>query len=436
MMIVKTLPAAITALALTLPLAASADDAALQKRIDLLQQQLDSLKAELRDVRKQSESVATQQDKTNERLADMQAAQPSQSDNSFGGYGEATYNRYRNDSSRNQADLRRFVLFFGHRFDDRLSFNSEVEWEHAIASSTDQGEAAVEQAYLDYKLTDTMNLRAGLFLMPFGFINESHEPPTYYGVERNFVETRIIPSTWREGGVSLRGTTENGWSWNTGITTGFQMAKFDNPAAPLAATHQELQFAQAHDLAAYGALNYRGVPGLTVGGALFRGNSGQGNASFKSDAAQPDFSGISAPVTLWDMHARWQPGAWDLQALYARGRVGDADRIDETLQAFNAANGTARPYLPSAFYGWLLQGAYTVWQRGDMSLTPFVRYEKFDAQARMPAGFAADPANADKVVTVGMSFKPHPQVVFKADYQKFRDNAENDRVNLGLGYMF
>jgi hypothetical protein len=71
-----------------------------------------------------------------------------------------------------------------------------------------------------------------------------------------------------------------------------------------------------------------------------------------------------------------------------------------------------------------------------MSLTPFVRYEKFDAQARMPAGFAADPANADKVVTVGMSFKPHPQVVFKADYQKFRDNAENDRVNLGLGYMF
>lgn len=435
-MIVKTLPAAITALALTLPLAASADDAALQKRIDLLQQQLDSLKAELRDVRKQSESVATQQDKTNERLADMQAAQPSQSDNSFGGYGEATYNRYRNDSSRNQADLRRFVLFFGHRFDDRLSFNSEVEWEHAIASSTDQGEAAVEQAYLDYKLTDTMNLRAGLFLMPFGFINESHEPPTYYGVERNFVETRIIPSTWREGGVSLRGTTENGWSWNTGITTGFQMAKFDNPAAPLAATHQELQFAQAHDLAAYGALNYRGVPGLTVGGALFRGNSGQGNASFKSDAAQPDFSGISAPVTLWDMHARWQPGAWDLQALYARGRVGDADRIDETLQAFNAANGTARPYLPSAFYGWLLQGAYTVWQRGDMSLTPFVRYEKFDAQARMPAGFAADPANADKVVTVGMSFKPHPQVVFKADYQKFRDNAENDRVNLGLGYMF
>lgn len=435
-MIVKTLPAAITALALTLPLAASADDAALQKRIDLLQQQLDSLKAELRDVRKQSESVATQQDKTNERLADMQAAQPSQSDNSFGGYGEATYNRYRNDSSRNQADLRRFVLFFGHRFDDRLSFNSEVEWEHAIASSTDQGEAAVEQAYLDYKLTDTMNLRAGLFLMPFGFINESHEPPTYYGVERNFVETRIIPSTWREGGVSLRGTTENGWSWNTGITTGFQMAKFDNPAAPLAATHQELQFAQAHDLAAYGALNYRGVPGLTVGGALFRGNSGQGNASFKSDAAQPDFSGISAPVTLWDMHARWQPGAWDLQALYARGRIGDADRIDETLQAFNAANGTARPYLPSAFYGWLLQGAYTVWQRGDMSLTPFVRYEKFDAQARMPAGFAADPANADKVVTVGMSFKPHPQVVFKADYQKFRDNAENDRVNLGLGYMF
>ena len=37
-----------------------------------------------------------------------------------------------------------------------------------------------------------------------GFTNERHEPPTFYGVERNFVETAIIPSTWREGGVMLR----------------------------------------------------------------------------------------------------------------------------------------------------------------------------------------------------------------------------------------
>ena len=77
----------------------------------------------------------------------------------FGGYGEIAYNDYFKDSSRNQADLRRFVLFMGHRFTDRLSFNSEVEWEHAVASASDRGETEIEQAYLDYQLTQNIKLK-------------------------------------------------------------------------------------------------------------------------------------------------------------------------------------------------------------------------------------------------------------------------------------
>ena len=94
------------------------------------------------------------------------------SDTTIGGYGEISYNGYLKDSSRNQADLKRFVLFFGHRFSDKLSFNSEVEVEHAIASAGDQGEVEIEQAYLDYAFNPALNLKAGLFLMPFGFLIE------------------------------------------------------------------------------------------------------------------------------------------------------------------------------------------------------------------------------------------------------------------------
>ena len=42
--------------------------------------------------------------------------------------------------------------------------------------------------------------------MPAGLLNENHEPTAYYGVERNFVETAIIPTTWREGGLQVVGT--------------------------------------------------------------------------------------------------------------------------------------------------------------------------------------------------------------------------------------
>src|SRR5471030_2649747 len=419
---------------------AFADDATSK---DQLRQEFEAMKAHMQKLEARLEAIDAKQEKADAaQPAAQSAAQPAakttkaSSDTTFGGYGEISYNNYRKDSSRNQADLKRFVLFFGHQFNDRLSFNSEVEWEHAVASATDRGETEIEQAYLNYNFTSGVNLKTGLFLMPFGFLNQSHEPPVFYGVERNFVETRIIPSTWREGGIGVYGSTEMGFAWDTGITTGFKFSKFDDASAPLAATHQELQLASAKDLAYYGAINYRGVPGLTIGGALFTGNSGQGNADFKADNTQPDFSGINGRVTLWDLHARLQQKGWDFQTVFAKGNIGDADKINQAIQNFNTANLANRPFVPSEFYGWLGQSAYTLWQRGDMSLTPFVRYEKFNTQSKMPEGFTADPANADRVTTVGLSFKPHPQVVLKADYQKFNDNPINDRFNLGLGYMF
>ncbi len=352
------------------------------------------------------------------------------------GYGELNYNRYLRDSSRSRADLRRFVIGLNHRFDERLSFVGEIEWEHAVTSASDAGESAIEQAYINYAIAPSLSVKTGLYLMPFGFINQAHEPPAYYGVERNAVETRIIPSTWREGGVGLSGTTVQGWSWDAGVTTGFSIARFSDASAPLASTHQEMQLANAHDLATYGALNYRGVPGLQIGGAIFRGNAGQGNATYLADRTQPDLSGVHAPVTLWETHARWQSGRLDLQALYARGTIGDAGQIDATLAAWNTANSASRAYVPSAFYGWFVQGAWRAWSSGEASVSPFVRYERFDTQASMPAGFDRSGVNADRVATLGLSFRPHPQVVFKADYQRYLDNAGSSRVNLGMGYLF
>lgn len=357
-------------------------------------------------------------------------------DTTIGGYGEAAYNGYIHDSSRNQADLKRFVLFFGHRFSDKLSFNSELEVEHAVSSAEDKGEVEIEQAYLNYAFQPSLNVKAGLFLMPFGFLNRNHEPPVFYGVERNEVETRIIPSTWREGGISVWGDTPIGLSYDVGVTTGFDVAKFDDAGSPLAATHQELQLARAASLSFYGALEYKGVPGLLIGGAIFHGGASHGNADFKLDPTLPDFSGINSRVTLWDVHGRWQHKGFDFEALYARGSYSQAGALDSVLLAYNAANGTDRPLVPAGFYGWLVQGAYSFALGHEMTLDPFLRYERFDTQARLPLGLTSDPANRDRIITAGFSFHPLHEVVIKVDYQKFLENEDNDRVNFGLGYMF
>ena len=117
-----------------------------------------------------------------------------------------------------------------------------------------------------------MRAKGGLFLIPAGLLNTNHEPTAYYGVERNFVETAIIPSTWREAGVGLSSTYDNGLSWDLGLTTGFDLTKWDAKFAdeprtktPLASIHQEGQLAKSRDLSYHAAVNWRGVPGLLVG---------------------------------------------------------------------------------------------------------------------------------------------------------------------------
>src|SRR5207244_5225680 len=138
-----------------------------------------------------------------------------------------------------------------------LTFNSELEVEHGVVSSSDEGELAVEQAYLNYQFSDKVNAKGGLFLIPLGILNLTHEPPTYYGVMRNQVETRIIPTTWRELGVGVHGIVGEGIRYDVGITTNFDSGKLDDPTTGIRSAHQEGQLANARNLAVYGALNYR-----------------------------------------------------------------------------------------------------------------------------------------------------------------------------------
>jgi hypothetical protein len=76
--------------------------------------------------------------------------------------------------------------------------------------------------------------------------------------------------------------------------------------------------------------------------------------------------------------------------------------------------------------------------RSSQSLIPFVRYERWNTQDAVPAGFDADPANDRTLTTVGLSWKVIPNVVVKADWNKSENEADTgvDQVNVGLGFLF
>ncbi len=396
------------------------------EKLQALQLQIEALQAEVAQLKAASRpepgAAGTRAD------APPEAAGLPEADTSLFGYGEFNYNRYRDAERTSRADLRRFVFGLGHRFNDRLSFDSEVEFEHAVVSNADRGEAEIEQAYLDYQVSEKVNVKGGLFLIPLGLLNETHEPPTYYGVERNEVETRIIPTTWRELGVGVHGFATEGLKYDLGITTGFNAAKLDDPAFGVRGAHQEGQLADARDLSWYGALNYV-RPGLLVGGGLFTGNTGQ------NGQANPAFKGIGARLTLWDVHAKYSVAGWDLQALYAAGKLGDADRLNAALLATPGASPFA---FPTTLKGWYGQAAYRLYRKGDLDVAPFARLERFEIRQQEDPGngLFQDPRNLERVRTFGINFKPHPQVVIKTDIQRYSVDRTKDRFNVGLGYMF
>jgi hypothetical protein len=429
---------AILATMIGLPIAAIASEAELMQRLDKLAAELDKVKAELAATRQKTETVEKRQEAASVSAA---AAASSAEATSSGpntvvtGYGEINYNRPTKDASQAQADVRRAIIGIQHRFDDKTKMVAEFEWEHAVTSASDQGETAIEQLYVEREFNNGLRARAGLLLIPAGFINTNHEPTAYYGVERNFVETAIIPSTWREAGVELSSTLGNGLSWDLGLTTGFNLTKDvssdskaslgDLRASPLGTFHQEGQLAKSHDLSVHGALNWRGVPGLVLGGSLFTGKAGHDTAGFPAPNAR---------VTLWDLHARYTPGKWDLSGVYARGTISNLEALNLIL----VTNSTPNP-IPSSFYGWYGQAAYQAWKSADYTLTPFVRYEQFNTAksfSEVPAGLGVETGPDEKVVTLGTSFKVGEGVVLKADYQKFKEDKARDRVNLGVGYAF
>ena len=408
----------------------AATEQELEARLQALAEQVDALRSELAHMQTTQRIVTTEPVPASASGADGASNSAIAGNRNPGltwsGYGQVDYTRPSDDPSEATETVSRFVVGMANQFDDKTRLVSEVEIENTISSADDPGEVEVEQVFVERELNDRTYGKVGLFLMPSGLLNQTHEPTRFYGVFRNRVETAIIPTTWREGGVLVQGDTDVGLRWNVGVTTGFDLSKWDPTApdgleSPLGSIHQELALANASDLAGIVALDYTGVPGMRVGASLFGGDSAQGQPGFDDNT-----------ITLWEAHATWTPGRWELAALYASGHISNTAQINATF----VGNPTL---IPESFFGWYTQAAYRLFDWETASLQPFIRFERVNTAADyvdIAPGLTPSDAPDQDIITGGFSFLFAQGVVLKADYQHFSDNGESDLVNLGLGYQF
>jgi hypothetical protein len=354
---------------------------------------------------------------------------------SVGGYGEflyQTFDKKLQDGTvqpvNDQFDTLRGVFYLGYKFNDRIVFNSEMEFEHSgYSDEHPEGEAILEFAYLDFLINKSINVRAGQVLLPLGFTNEIHEPPAVLSASRPFLERSggILPTTWHENGVGLHGDLPGDLSYRVYLVEGLNAAKFS--AEGISDGRQDGNKAIADRFALTGRLDWRPIPGTTAGFSFYKGSS------VHSDPYGAPISAITIPTTLLDAHVEYKASGWQLRGLYARTTLGAAElgSLGAADPAFQAGTRQWGGYLEAGYDALSYTGS-------KQSLIPFVRWERMNTQAAVVAGAVADPANDRSILTAGLSWKPIPQIAVKGDFSWVKNGAKTGRnvLSLALGYEF
>ncbi len=413
-----------TSLALSLMVAASATQVAaatptneeIWALLQQVQQQLTDVQQQNQQLKVENQTLKTKVDQTEETANSAHEAveavavatesavkSASTSKTTIGGYGELHYNSLDDQNGTNdkdEIDFHRFVLFFGHEFNDRLRFFSELEVEHTVVEGG-SGAVELEQAYLQYDLTDHNRVSAGVFLTPVGIINETHEPTTFYGTERNNVEKNIIPTTWWEGGAMLSGELAQGFSYDLAFTSGLETDLGNNYA--IRDGRGQVAEATAKDPAYTGRLKWTAIPGVELATSV----------QYQADVTQ-GMDATAGGATLLETHAVIEQGAFGLKALYATWDLDGAGPA-----SVGADEQT----------GWYIEPSYKL----NDKVGVFSRYSLWDNQA----GNSSDSEYTQW--DVGVNWWIDPQVVVKLDYQDQSsptNQAELDGLNIGLGYQF
>jgi hypothetical protein len=349
---------------------------------------------------------------------------------SLGGYGEFHFAAPTQTEAPRTADFLRFITYVGYKFNDRVIMNTEIEYEHANTGRNPQGESgsvSVEFSYLDFLLHPSLNVRAGNLLVPVGYLNKLHEPPYFRGNSRPATESDLIPSTWRELGVGVHGQPLPRVAYEVYLFNGLDAAGFSSGG--VRGGRQKGSKALWEDVAVSGRVDVEVAPGAVLGGAVWAGQADHGNI----DGGDADVTTVIA-----EAHGQVRYEGLEVRALVATTSIGDAQELSADLSA-----GGDPVVVPEKQAGGYVEISYVLAREIGLptgqSLRPWIRLETVERHREVPDGLAENPALNEDLVTVGVEYSPHPQVVLKADWTLEDNEADVDGENpfvVGAGFVF
>lgn len=340
---------------------------------------------------------------------------------SIGGYLETSGSWSRTDGIGEgpSFEVRRFNIFLFSSAGRRLRFTSELEFEHGTE------EIALETALVDFVITPSLVLRAGVLLPPIGAFNVNHDGPRYEFVDRPFVTTDLIPSTLSEAGFGAHGRLAPGGasiSWDLYLSNGLGPGVILNGEGR---TH--LPSGKSETLFAEDGNGSPAVSGRVAVQARRWGEVG--------------LSHYRAAYNTWRVEgetvddARWM----SITALDAATRVGPVDLRGEAALATVDVPADLGEVFGDRQWGVYLDAVVPVWRPRIRGLTgPVVnaalRLEQVDFNVGRFASTGLNRFDDLRAVTLALSFRPLEGTVFRLNYrrQSARDLLGNPAVGTAV----
>jgi phosphate-selective porin len=357
----------------------------------------------------------------------------------IGGYGGIHYNQPVDAGIRQNGkmDVHRFIMLLGYSFSNNTQFISEIEFEHVK-------EVYIEQAFLQHKINNYVNFRAGLMLTPMGITNEYHEPNLFRGVERPLIDNHISPTTWREIGAGFMGyILPASLKYQAYLMNGF-LGYNGSPKLSGSGLRSGRQKGAESIFSSpnfAGKVEYFGIRGLNLGASVYAGNTQSTlyNGVNKNDqAALATADSSVVGLTMIGLDARYSVKGLQLKGQYYYAAISNTEQYNR----FTAKGDGTPNDLGSSLTGFYIEAAYNVFRplkNVRSELTPFIRYEKWNTQNSVEQGFTINQAYDKQAIVTGLEWEMARGALLKADMQFVKAATQDEFVktfNAGVGIMF
>ena len=316
------------------------------------------------------------------------------------GYGETHW--VASEGSDTKVDQHRFVVGVHSKITDWIHLNMEMDFEHAMS------ELEFEFGHLDFLISPSLNFRVGTVLMPMGNLNEFHEPNNFFTVERPDFHKNLMPSTWQQAGGGIYGS-KGDYSYRLYLVNA------------VSALDESRKF-RSTDFIRKGRSQITGiaVQNMAVTGRIERKTpGGQAGISFYTGGASGDYIAEDGQTSILIADFKTKRGPFDLDFGIFKGWVEDTKEMNAQCGA--VAGIACDSTIPKSAFG--LLGTFAVHlpelmqKKTIHNVIPYVQYQKVRPNDEKGDGATAAPGKNYDVVTVGAAYKPHPQVALKAGYR-------------------